>query len=72
MNGLFKITNSTNLIRCINSDTKPTNVEAGRHYASSFEVAYMSGVGHFVMMEDPETFNRLLEETIQKLVDQKS
>ena len=50
----------------------PEQVEAGRHYASSFEVAYMSGVGHFVMMEDPETFNRLLEETIQKFIDQKS
>lgn len=57
-------------IRCINSDTEPTNVEAGRRHASSFEVAYMSGVGHFVMMEDPETFNRLLEETIQKFINQ--
>ncbi|MCB7129670.1 MAG: alpha/beta hydrolase, partial [Candidatus Brocadiales bacterium] len=58
-------------IRCINSDRKPTNVEAAQRYAPSFEVVYMSGVGHFVMMEDPETFNRLLEETIQKFVDQK-
>jgi hypothetical protein len=28
----------------------------------------MSGVGHFNMMEDPETFNRLLEETIREFV----
>lgn len=27
----------------------------------------MTGVGHFVMMEDPETFNRLLAETIAEL-----
>jgi hypothetical protein len=28
----------------------------------------MSGVGHFNMMEDPETFNLLLEETVQEFV----
>jgi hypothetical protein len=27
----------------------------------------MSGVGHFVMMEDPENSNRLLAETITEL-----
>jgi pimeloyl-ACP methyl ester carboxylesterase len=27
----------------------------------------MSGVGHFVMLEDPETFNRLLAESIEEL-----
>jgi pimeloyl-ACP methyl ester carboxylesterase len=26
----------------------------------------MSGVGHFVMMEDPETFNRLLSEIVEE------
>ncbi|MBN1293727.1 MAG: alpha/beta hydrolase [Candidatus Latescibacteria bacterium] len=56
-------------IRCINSDKVPTDVETIRKYALSFEVKYMPDVGHFVMMEDPETFNRLLEETVQKLID---
>jgi hypothetical protein len=28
----------------------------------------MSGVGHFNMIEDSETFNRLLEETVQEFV----
>ncbi len=28
----------------------------------------MPGVGHFLMMEDPEGFNRLLAEVIDKLV----
>jgi hypothetical protein len=28
----------------------------------------MSGAGHFNMMEDPETFHRLLEETIKEFV----
>ena len=54
-------------IYCINSDMRPTNVEAGQQHAASFEVKLMSGVGHFVMMEDPETFNRLLAETIKGL-----
>ena len=55
-------------IRCINSDRNPTDVEAGRRYASSFEVALMSGVGHFVMLEDPETFNRLLDQAVVEFV----
>jgi pimeloyl-ACP methyl ester carboxylesterase len=54
-------------IYCINSDMRPTNVEAGRRHALSFEVKLMSGVGHFVMLEDPQTFNRLLTETINEL-----
>jgi len=55
-------------IRCINSDMKPTNVEAILRYAPSFKVVFMSGVGHFLMMEDAETFNRLLGEVVQELV----
>jgi len=55
-------------ITCINSDEFPTNVEANQHYAASFKALIMSGVGHFNMIEDPETFNRLLEETVQEFV----
>jgi pimeloyl-ACP methyl ester carboxylesterase len=54
-------------IYCINSDMGVTNVEAGRRYAASFEVRLMSGVGHFVMLEDPEVFNQLLTEIIDEL-----
>jgi pimeloyl-ACP methyl ester carboxylesterase len=53
-------------IRLINSDYNPTNVEAGRQYARWFDAVLMSGVGHFVMMEDPETFNRLLAEIVEE------
>jgi len=56
-------------ITCINADT--TNVETNKRYASSFKAKIMSGVGHFNMMEDPETFNRLLEETIQEFLQAK-
>jgi pimeloyl-ACP methyl ester carboxylesterase len=55
-------------IVCINSDKYPTNAEANQQYASSFKAMIMSGVGHFNMIEDPETFNRLLEHTIQEFV----
>jgi pimeloyl-ACP methyl ester carboxylesterase len=50
----------------INSDFEPTNVEAAGRYG--IEIAFMSGVGHFVMMEDPETFSHLLDEAVKKLV----
>jgi pimeloyl-ACP methyl ester carboxylesterase len=55
-------------ITCINSDTNPTNVETNQRYVPSFKAKIMFGVGHFNMMEDPETFNRLLEETVQEFV----
>jgi pimeloyl-ACP methyl ester carboxylesterase len=40
-----------------------TNLEGLRRYG--IEVALMSGVGHFVMMEDPQTFNHLLHEAVK-------
>jgi pimeloyl-ACP methyl ester carboxylesterase len=55
-------------ITCINSDMSPTNVESNQRYAPSFKVKLTPGVGHFNMIEAPEEFNRLLEETIQEFV----
>jgi pimeloyl-ACP methyl ester carboxylesterase len=46
----------------INSDAVPTNAESLRRYGLKLNL--MSGVGHFVMMEDPDNFNRLLAEAI--------
>jgi pimeloyl-ACP methyl ester carboxylesterase len=53
-------------ITCINADA--TNVETNKRYVPSFKAKIMSGVGHFNMMEAPDEFNRLLEETIQEFV----
>jgi pimeloyl-ACP methyl ester carboxylesterase len=53
-------------LRVINSNINPTNVDAGRTYVASFDAVLMSGVGHFVMMEDPDSFNRLLQEIIEE------
>ena len=51
-------------MKLINSDKAPTNMEATERYG--VEVLLMSGVGHFIMMEDPETFNRLLAKVIEE------
>jgi pimeloyl-ACP methyl ester carboxylesterase len=47
-------------------NARSTNMEAAQRYG--IEVAQMSGVGHFMMMEDPQTFNRLLDEAVQKCI----
>ena len=54
-------------IRAINSDMWPTNLETNRKHAASFEMKLMPGIGHFVMLEDPAAFNRLLHETLDEL-----
>jgi pimeloyl-ACP methyl ester carboxylesterase len=45
-------------------NSRQTNLEAAQRHGIS--VMRMSGVGHFVMLEDPQTFNRLLDEAVQK------
>jgi pimeloyl-ACP methyl ester carboxylesterase len=51
-------------IRAINSDRYPTNVSDNKQLYADFELIPMPGVGHFVQLEDPARFNRLLEEII--------
>jgi len=51
-------------IRLINSDYRPTNVDAGQALTASFEAVLMSGVGHFVMQEDPGQFNAIMAELL--------
>jgi pimeloyl-ACP methyl ester carboxylesterase len=55
-------------IRGVNADKWPTNVEGNKKLATSFDVKFMPGRGHFVQIEDPATFNRLLDETIAGIV----
>jgi pimeloyl-ACP methyl ester carboxylesterase len=50
-------------IRCICSRDL-AGEEAGRDYNAYFNVTFISGAGHFVMMEAPDVFNRLLTEAI--------
>jgi pimeloyl-ACP methyl ester carboxylesterase len=55
-------------IYSINSDRFPTNVEANKRIARDYHVKFMPGRGHFVQLEDPDGFNRLLEEVIGEMV----
>jgi pimeloyl-ACP methyl ester carboxylesterase len=47
----------------INPDARPTDSQALRRHG--VETVLMSGVGHFLMLEDPGRFNRLLGEVIE-------
>jgi pimeloyl-ACP methyl ester carboxylesterase len=49
-------------IVAINPDHLPTDTEALRRYG--VRAVTMTGVGHFPMLEDPQTFNRLLGDVI--------
>ena len=51
----------------INSDFWPTNLEGNKKCVKSFKLKMMPGIGHFVMLEDAEKFNKLLEEIIKEL-----
>ena len=54
-------------VRCINSaKTAVTDIEANLRYGD-YNAVLMEGVGHFVMLERPEEFNRLLAEAIEEL-----
>ena len=54
-------------IRAINSDKFPTRVDVNRRYAPQFEAVFVPGTGHFPMLENPDEFNRLLEQAIEDL-----
>jgi pimeloyl-ACP methyl ester carboxylesterase len=49
---------------------RPPNMAAMQRWG--IKVVPMSGVGHFVMMEDPQTFNRLLEEAVQQCIHRRT
>jgi len=54
-------------VRCINSDkTAVTDLEANLRHGN-YDAVLMEGVGHFVMLERPEEFNRLLAEAVEEL-----
>lgn len=46
----------------INPDNAPTDIESMEEYGVDVEI--MTGVGHFLMLEDPERFNKLLLSTV--------
>ncbi len=54
-------------VRYINAPMYPTNVEVNRTYQPDFDGVIMEGVGHFLMMEEPEAFNELLRQVVEGL-----
>ena len=54
----------------INSNYWLTDTEAlAEGCALGYSIKYMPRVGHYPMIEDPETFNKLLEETLNEIVE---
>ena len=51
----------------INSGYRPTDRAGIEALTDAFQYIEMTGVGHFVMMDDPDTFNTHLESVIQTL-----
>jgi pimeloyl-ACP methyl ester carboxylesterase len=54
-------------IFAISSDLFPTNVEGNRRYVPGYQAAIMKGVGHYLMLEQPEAFNELLAWALREL-----
>jgi pimeloyl-ACP methyl ester carboxylesterase len=54
-------------VRLINADKWPTDLEAARRHKADVELAVMPGVGHFLMAEEPDEFNRWLERAVREL-----
>jgi len=52
----------------INCDHYPVQVESNKKQVKFYELKIMKGVGHFVMLENPQEFNRLLQESVTELV----
>jgi len=51
----------------INCDMYPLSIEENKKHVNSFSFMIMKGVGHFLMLEKPEEFNKLLKEAILEI-----
>jgi pimeloyl-ACP methyl ester carboxylesterase len=53
----------------VNSDFGPTNTTGLDKYCSkSYEVDYIHDTGHYPMIEKPDEFNRILDQTVRKII----
>jgi pimeloyl-ACP methyl ester carboxylesterase len=72
---LFKFDEAANFdqinipVRFINSAKFQTNVEAAKRHIKNFELKIIAGVGHFPMLEKPDEFNRVLNDSINEIVN---
>ena len=56
-------------LHCINSDKLSTDAEAMAELVTDYRLRLMPGCGHFVWLEDPASFHRLLEETLSDFAE---
>ncbi len=54
-------------VRLLNADAFPTDLAAARRHKADVELTVMPRVGHFLMAEEPEEFNRLLSRAVAEL-----
>ena len=54
-------------VRCINCDMEPSDYESARRRLRDFDATTMTRVGHFIMLEKPDEFNRILRYTLAGL-----
>lgn len=55
-------------IWCVNSDLRPTKAGVNRKFVPVFNVYYMPGLSHFLMLEKPDEFNHKLDEIIKQIL----
>ena len=64
-----RLTRRTFAAAIITSCTIRTNIAAAKGLAYSFEATLMPKIGHFVMLENPPMFNKLLAELIESVAN---
>ena len=52
---------------CLNADLWPSYPEINSKYLKSYHLRVIPGVGHFLMVEVPDEFNKQLEDTINQI-----
>jgi pimeloyl-ACP methyl ester carboxylesterase len=52
----------------VNTDIWPTAIESNRKHMSFFDLVIMRNVGHFLMLEKPKEFNKILDQVIGKII----
>jgi len=58
-------------IWCLNAELWPTKPEVNRKFVPEFNLRLMPGVGHFLMLESPDEFNKQLDEILKEIVARK-
>jgi pimeloyl-ACP methyl ester carboxylesterase len=55
---------------CLNADLWPSYPEINSKYLKNYHLRIMPGLGHFLMVESPDEFNRQLEDIIHQIIEQ--